>query len=189
VPGAFAGVLWMLFLTVTTFSVPSMMGAIMSIGVATSNSILMIVFAEDERRPKKAGDARDGDDANDDAREDAAEAPDAKDEPPKSARDAALVAGYTRMRPVIMTALAMILGMLPMALGLGEGGEQNAPLGRAVIGGLLVATVGTLFIVPVLYGWLRTKPPRDRDREVDDEYRQDASRGRSPEPAGARGGP
>ena len=90
---------------------------------------------------------------------------------PSRPRDAALAAGYTRMRPVIMTALAMVLGMLPMALGLGEGGEQNAPLGRAVIGGLLVATVGTLFVVPVLYSWLRREPPRDRDREVADEYR------------------
>ncbi len=82
-----------------------------------------------------------------------------------------------------MTALAMILGMLPMALGLGEGGEQNAPLGRAVIGGLLVATVGTLFIVPVLYSWLRTKPPRDRDREVEDEYEADAKKGSAPDGA------
>ncbi len=178
VPGAFAGVLWMLFLTLTTFSVPSMMGAIMSIGVATSNSILMIVFAEDERRPKK-------DDAEAGAKNGGED--DAKHEP-KSPRDAALAAGATRMRPVVMTALAMILGMLPMALALGEGGEQNAPLGRAVIGGLLVATVGTLFVVPVLYSWLRTKPPRDRDREVDDEYRQDpeparGDRGPAPQPA------
>ncbi len=179
VPGAFAGVLWMLFLTLTTFSVPSMMGAIMSIGVATSNSILMIVFAEDERRAK---DDRD-DDAKDGSRDEKTERREGK-----SPRDAALAAGYTRMRPVIMTALAMILGMLPMALGLGEGGEQNAPLGRAVIGGLLVATVGTLFVVPVLYSWLRTKPPRDRDREVDDEYRGDAKRDEN-DSRDDRGGP
>ncbi len=176
VPGALSGVLWMLFLTMTTFSVPSLMGSIMAIGVATSNTILMIVFAEDERRPKK-------DETGEDEARHEGEGADARKEAPrpakeegkpelKSARDAALAAGYTRMRPVIMTALAMVLGMLPMALGLGEGGEQNAPLGRAVIGGLLVATVGTLFIVPVLYAWLRKEPPRDRDREVEDEYHQ-----------------
>ena len=165
VPGALAGVLWMLFLTMTTFSVPSLMGAIMAIGVATSNTILMIVFAEDERRPKKKK-GKDGDAEGDDDAKDNDEAG------PMSARDAALAAGHTRMRPVVMTALAMVLGMLPMALGLGEGGEQNAPLGRAVIGGLLVATAGTLFIVPVLYGWLRKEPPRDRDAEVEHEYHE-----------------
>ncbi len=187
VPGALAGVLWMLFLTLTTFSVPSMMGAIMSIGVATANSILMIVFAEDARKEPAAkdGDAKDGDakdgDAKaphekaDDRRPDRAQSkdgPETDDDKPKgkSARDAALEAGHTRMRPVIMTALAMILGMLPMALGLGEGGEQNAPLGRAVIGGLLVATMTTLFVVPVLYGWMRQKPPRDRDDEIESAF-------------------
>ena len=193
VPGALAGVLWMLFLTMTTFSVPSLMGAIMSIGVATSNSILMIVFAEDERRPKKdeekgeeQGAEKQGDSsskASDASKTDA----DKQDNKGKSARDAALSAGHTRMRPVVMTALAMILGMLPMALGLGEGGEQNAPLGRAVIGGLLVATLGTLFVVPVLYGWLRTKPPRDRDRETEDEYNEGkGGRDQAPEPDGAQ---
>jgi multidrug efflux pump subunit AcrB len=127
-PGALAGILWMLFITQTTINVPSLMGAIMSIGVATANSILMITFANDQR--KEGADAY----------------------------DAALAAGMTRLRPVIMTALAMIIGMLPMSLGLGEGGEQNAPLGRAVIGGLLLATFATLFFVPVVYSKLRAKP-------------------------------
>jgi multidrug efflux pump subunit AcrB len=128
-PGALAGILWMLYATQTTVSVPALMGAIMCIGVATSNSILMVTFANDRRR--------EGDDA----------------------RSAALAAGATRLRPVLMTALAMIIGMLPMSLGLGEGGEQNAPLGRAVIGGLLVATVFTMFFVPVMYSLLRRRPP------------------------------
>jgi multidrug efflux pump subunit AcrB len=128
-PGALAGILWMLYVTQTTVSVPALMGAIMCIGVATSNSILLITFANDQRR--------DGHDA----------------------LSAALSAGATRLRPVLMTALAMIIGMLPMSLGLGEGGEQNAPLGRAVIGGLLVATVYTLFFVPAMYSLLRRKPP------------------------------
>ena len=129
-PGALAGIVWMLFVTQTTFNVPSLMGAIMAMGVATSNSVLLITFAEDQRRENQ------------------------------SARDAAVAAGTVRLRPVCMTALAMIIGMLPMALGLGEGGEQNAPLGRAVIGGLLVATLFTLIVVPVLYSVLRAKPPR-----------------------------
>ncbi|MGB9072213.1 MAG: efflux RND transporter permease subunit [Terriglobales bacterium] len=120
-PGALAGILWILFLTHTTLSVPALTGAVMCMGVATANSILLISFA----------------------RERMAEGSDAV--------RAAIEAGYTRMRPVIMTALAMIIGMLPMALGFGEGGEQNAPLGRAVIGGLTVATVATLFFVPVVF--------------------------------------
>jgi multidrug efflux pump subunit AcrB len=128
-PGALAGILVMLFLTQTTLNVPSLMGAIMSIGVATANSILLVTFANDVRLQ--------GEDA----------------------RTAAVEAGFTRLRPVIMTALAMIVGMLPMAVGLGEGGEQNAPLGRAVIGGLLMATVATLFFVPVVYSVLRKKAP------------------------------
>ena len=132
-PGALAGILLMLFLTQTTLNVPSLMGAIMSIGVATANSILLVNFANDLRRT--------GEDA----------------------RTAALEAGFTRLRPVIMTALAMIVGMVPMALGMGEGGEQNAPLGRAVIGGLLMATFATLFFVPVVYSVLRGKPPKDFD--------------------------
>ena len=124
-PGALTGIVWMLFVTRTTLNVPSLMGSIMAMGVATANSVLLITFAESQRR---AG---------------------------RSADDAASDAGYTRLRPVCMTALAMTIGMLPMALGLGDGGEQYAPLGRAVIGGLLVATVFTLFVVPLLYGALR----------------------------------
>jgi multidrug efflux pump subunit AcrB len=132
-PGALAGIMWMLYVTRTTLSVPALMGAIMCIGVATSNSILMVTFANDQRR---AG---------------------------HDARSAALSAGATRLRPVLMTALAMIIGMLPMSLGLGEGGEQNAPLGRAVIGGLLVATFFTLFFVPVMYSLLRRRPPASEE--------------------------
>ena len=128
-PGALAGIGWMLYATGTTLSVPALMGAIMCIGVATSNSILLITFANDQRR--------EGNDA----------------------RAAAFSAGTTRLRPVLMTALAMVIGMLPMSLGMGEGGEQNAPLGRAVIGGLLVATFFTLFFVPVMYSLLRRTPP------------------------------
>ena len=120
-PGALAGILWMLFVTHTTVSVPGLIGAVMCMGVATANSILMISFAR-ERMDEGMHPIQ-----------------------------AAVEAGYTRMRPVIMTALAMIIGMLPMAFALGEGGEQNAPLGRAVIGGLLFATVATLFFVPVVF--------------------------------------
>jgi multidrug efflux pump subunit AcrB len=134
-PGALAGIVWMLYLTGTTISVPALMGAIMCIGVATSNSILLVTFANDQRR--------DGHDA----------------------KSAALTAGAIRLRPVVMTALAMIVGMLPMSLGLGEGGEQNAPLGRAVIGGLLVATVFTLVFVPVMYSLLRRMPPRPEEAD------------------------
>ena len=144
VPGTFSGALWMLYLTGTTFNVPSLMGAIMSIGVATANSILLVVFANDERKDESGG--------------------------KKGAREAALSAGFTRMRPVVMTALAMIIGMLPMALSLGEGGEQNAPLGRAVIGGLLISTLSTLFLVPIVYSWFSKEAPRDRDKEIEDEY-------------------
>ncbi|MCW5889282.1 MAG: efflux RND transporter permease subunit [bacterium] len=129
-PGALAGVLWMLFLTQTNLSVPALMGAIMAIGVATSNAILVVQFANEQRAEERL-----------------------------DAHDAALAAGTTRLRPVMMTALAMILGMLPMSLGLGEGGEQNAPLGRVVIGGLLLATFATLIFVPVAYSVLRTKQP------------------------------
>ena len=120
-PGAIAGIVWMLFITGTTLSVPALTGAIMCMGVATANAILVVSFARE--RLAAIGDAR----------------------------QAALEAGMTRFRPVLMTALAMIIGMLPMALGLGEGGEQNAPLGRAVIGGLLVATFATLMFVPVVF--------------------------------------
>jgi multidrug efflux pump subunit AcrB len=142
-PGALSGIVWMLFASQTTFSVPSLMGTIMCIGVATSNSILLVTFANDERREGK------------------------------NARAAALCAGFTRIRPVIMTALAMIVGMLPMALGFGEGGEQNAPLGRAVIGGLLVATFTTLFFVPVMYSYLRKAPPLNLDEQIRREEREE----------------
>jgi multidrug efflux pump subunit AcrB len=139
-PGAMSGIAWGLFVTHTTLSVPALMGAIMSIGVATANSILMITFANDQRKTVVGheGEIRDAG---------------------MNAHDAALAAGMTRLRPVIMTALAMIIGMLPMSLGLGEGGEQNAPLGRAVIGGLSMATFATLFFVPVVYSLLRSKAP------------------------------
>jgi len=141
-PGALAGIVWILFLTQTTFSVPSLMGSIMCIGVATSNSILLVVFANDQR------------------------------EEGMDSRPAAQAAGHTRIRPVLMTASAMIIGMLPMALGLGEGGEQNAPLGRAVIGGLVLATITTLFIVPIVYSMLRTKPPVDHAQRIVEEERE-----------------
>ena len=144
-PGAMAGILWMLFVTGTTLSVPSLMGAIMCVGVATANSILVVTFANDLRP----------------------EVP--------SARDAMLAAGYARVRPVLMPATAMILGMVPMALGLGEGGEQNAPLGRAVIGGLMFATVTTLFVVPIVYSYLRTKPPVDHQRQLIEREREDSA--------------
>jgi multidrug efflux pump subunit AcrB len=129
-PGALAGILLMLFFTRTTISVPALMGAIMSIGVGTANSILLVTFANDLRR-------------------------DGMDAP-----TAAYEAGRTRLRPVVMTAVAMLAGMVPMAMGLGEGGEQNAPLGRAVIGGLMMATVATLFVVPVVYSMMRKTPPK-----------------------------
>jgi multidrug efflux pump subunit AcrB len=120
-PAALAGIVWMLFVTDTTISVPALMGSIMCMGVATANSVLVISFARE--------------------RMDAGE----------TAREASLQAGFARLRPVVMTATAMIIGMIPMALGLGEGGEQNAPLGRAVIGGLIFATVATLFFVPTVF--------------------------------------
>jgi multidrug efflux pump subunit AcrB len=132
-PAALAGIVWLLFITGTTISVPALTGAIMCMGVATSNSILVISFAKER--------LEEGEDPG----------------------EAALNAGFTRFRPVLMTALAMIIGMLPMSLGLGEGGEQNAPLGRAVIGGLLFATVATLFFVPVFFSfvhsWRQSKSP------------------------------
>jgi multidrug efflux pump subunit AcrB len=126
-PCALAGIVWILFITGTTLSVPALMGAIMCVGVATSNSVLVITFANE-----KLLEMRDS-------------------------YQAALQAGYIRLRPVIMTALAMIIGMVPMALSLGEGGEQNAPLGRAVIGGLILATVGTLFLVPTVFMMVRRR--------------------------------
>jgi multidrug efflux pump subunit AcrB len=129
-PAALAGIVWFLFVTHTTISVPALTGSIMCMGVATANSILVVSFAKEQL-------------------------PDSD-----TAADAALLAGYTRFRPVLMTALAMIIGMLPMALGIGEGSEQNAPLGRAVIGGLVFATVATLFFVPVFFSLLHDKRKR-----------------------------
>ena len=126
-PAAVAGIVWMLFATGTTLSVPALTGAIMCMGVATANSVLVISFARE--RLDAHGDAL----------------------------AAALEAGFVRFRPVLMTALAMIIGMIPMALGLGEGGEQNAPLGRAVIGGLAFATVATLIFVPVVFSLVHGK--------------------------------
>jgi len=133
-PSALSGIAWMLFLSRTTLSVPALMGAILCVGVATANSILVVTFANDQRRSATQASERE-------------------------AAYAALLAGRTRLRPVLMTALAMILGMLPMSLGIGEGAEQNAPLGRAVIGGLLLATLSTLFFVPAVYSVLRRKVP------------------------------
>jgi multidrug efflux pump subunit AcrB len=134
-PAALCGIVWMLFVTGTHISVPALTGSIMTMGVATANSILVISFAR-EQLEINVGDAR----------------------------AAALSAGFTRFRPVIMTALAMIIGMVPMALGLGDGGEQNAPLGRAVIGGLLFATTATLFFVPTLFGVIHGRLERKRKR-------------------------
>jgi multidrug efflux pump subunit AcrB len=122
-------VLWSLHLTLTTVSVPALMGAIMSLGVATANSVLVVSFARDYFRQGV------------------------------DPMQAALEAGTSRLRPVLMTALAMVIGMLPMSLGLGEGGEQNAPLGRAVIGGLVVATAATLLFVPVVFSLLHRRAP------------------------------
>jgi len=132
-PAALAGIAWMLFITGTTLSVPALTGAIMTMGVATANSILLISFAR-QRQQEGAAPAV-----------------------------AALDAGATRIRPVLMTALAMIIGMIPMALGLGEGAEQNAPLGRAVIGGLLFATVSTLLFVPVVFAAVHDRLARRHD--------------------------
>ena len=126
-PCALAGIVWMLFVTGTTLSVPALMGAIMCMGVATANSVLVVTFANERL------------------------------EEYKDSYRAALEAGYARLRPVLMTAMAMIIGMVPMALGLGEGGEQNAPLGRAVIGGLIFATVATLFFVSTVFMIIRRR--------------------------------
>jgi multidrug efflux pump subunit AcrB len=134
-PAALAGIAWMLFLTGTTLSVPALTGAIMTMGVATANSILMVSFARQRLHEGL---------------------------PPLSA---ALEAGATRIRPVLMTALAMIIGMIPMALGLGEGAEQNAPLGRAVIGGLLFATISTLFFVPIVFAGVHRYLEHRKDRK------------------------
>lgn len=135
-PAALAGIVWFLFITHTTLSVPALTGSIMCMGVATANSILVVSFAKEQM------------------------------EATATATEAALAAGYTRFRPVLMTALAMIIGMVPMALGLGEGGEQNAPLGRAVIGGLLLATLSTLFFVPTFFSLVHR---RDKSTKVTDD--------------------
>ncbi|MFY9936870.1 MAG: efflux RND transporter permease subunit, partial [Silvibacterium sp.] len=137
-PAAISGIIWFLFITHTRISVPALTGAIMCMGVATSNSILIISFAR-EQLEETVGDAH----------------------------EAALTAGFVRFRPVLMTALAMIIGMFPMALGLGDGGEQNAPLGRAVIGGLLFATVSTLFFVPTFFSVLHGRIEKRRRKRED----------------------
>jgi multidrug efflux pump subunit AcrB len=134
-PAALAGISWFLFITNTTLSVPALTGSIMCMGVATANSILVVSFAKEQM------------------------------EEGKDSLSAASEAGFTRFRPVLMTALAMMIGMVPMALGLGEGGEQNAPLGRAVIGGLLLATVSTLFFVPVFFSLLHGRPGQTTESE------------------------
>ena len=149
-PAVLCGVIWMLFVTQTTFSVPALMGTIMCLGVASANSILIVTAANDMR------------------------------EEGADAKQAALAAGYRRLRPVLMTATAMIIGVLPMALGLGTGGEQNAPLGRAVIGGLIVATFTSLLFIPVVYTMLhrakvvlhiqmqtRRTPAKKQRRQID----------------------
>jgi multidrug efflux pump subunit AcrB len=135
-PAALAGIVWFLFVTRTTLSVPALTGAIMCMGVATANSILVVSFSKERL---EAG---------------------------KTPAEAALEAGFTRFRPVLMTALAMIIGMVPMSIGLGEGGEQNAPLGRAVIGGLIFATMATLFFVPVFFSFIHGLGRRDSHTEV-----------------------
>jgi multidrug efflux pump subunit AcrB len=152
-PAALAGIVWMLFLTGTHLSVPALTGAIMTMGVATANSILMVSFA---RQRLQAG------------------------APPLTA---ALEAGASRIRPVLMTAFAMIIGMIPMALGLGEGAEQNAPLGRAVIGGLLFATVSTLFFVPLVFAGIHSRLARRRSHSDDDHDQHDGHGAGAGEPA------
>jgi len=135
-PAALAGIVWFLFMTGTTISVPALTGSVMCVGVATANSILVVSFAKEQLSEGL------------------------------SAAEAALQAGYMRFRPVLMTALAMIIGMAPMALGLGEGGEQNAPLGRAVIGGLLFATVSTLFFVPAVFSVVHSLRKQNAEADV-----------------------
>ncbi|MFL6706565.1 MAG: efflux RND transporter permease subunit, partial [Paraburkholderia graminis] len=152
-PAALAGIVWMLFLTGTHLSVPALTGAIMTMGVATANSILMVAFA---RQRLSAG------------------------APPLTA---ALEAGASRIRPVLMTAFAMIIGMIPMALGLGEGAEQNAPLGRAVIGGLLFATVSTLFFVPLVFAGIHTRLARRHRNDHEDDGNSAGESGSAGEPA------
>jgi multidrug efflux pump subunit AcrB len=134
-PAALAGIAWFLFVTRTTLSVPALTGSIMCMGVATANSILVVSFAKEQLAEGK------------------------------DALSAALEAGFTRFRPVLMTAMAMMIGMVPMAMGLGEGGEQNAPLGRAVIGGLLLATVSTLFFVPTFFSLLHGRRAKSAEAQ------------------------
>jgi multidrug efflux pump subunit AcrB len=136
-PGALAGILWTLLLTRTTLNVPSLTGAIMCMGVATANSILLVSFAREQMRQGH------------------------------NAHAAALEAGIVRIRPVLMTAIAMVIGMLPMAIGMGEGGEQNAPLGRAVAGGLVIATFATLFFVPCVFELIHGRNRRAAARGVE----------------------
>jgi multidrug efflux pump subunit AcrB len=135
-PAAIAGIVWMLFLTNTTLSIPALTGAIMCMGIATANSVLVVSFGRE--RLSQGWDST----------------------------AAAIDAGFTRFRPVLMTAGAMILGMIPMALAMGEGGEQNAPLGRAVIGGLLVATIATLFFVPAVFSVLHLRDTQPARRNI-----------------------
>jgi multidrug efflux pump subunit AcrB len=130
IPGAFTGILWSLFVSQTSFSIPALMGTIMTVGVASANSILMVTFANEQMAEHKDMDAW----------------------------HASLNAGYQRFRPVMMTATAMIIGMIPMAIGGGQGGSMNAPIGRAVIGGLTVATFSTLLFVPLMFSLLRKRP-------------------------------
>jgi multidrug efflux pump subunit AcrB len=139
-PAALAGIVWMLFATDTTLSVPALTGAIMCMGVATANSVLVVSFARERLAELMQSDQGAG-----------------------VAVTAALEAGFMRFRPVLMTALAMVIGMLPMALGIGEGGEQNAPLGRAVIGGLVFATFATLVFVPVVFSLVHGRGQRAAD--------------------------
>jgi multidrug efflux pump subunit AcrB len=135
-PGALAGIIWMLFATGTTLSVPALTGAIMCMGIATANSVLVVSFAREGLENGLTPAA------------------------------AALESGFTRFRPVLMTALAMVIGMVPMALSLGEGAEQNAPLGRAVIGGLTVATVATLFFVPTFFSFMHRNHAQPKKNEM-----------------------
>jgi multidrug efflux pump subunit AcrB len=162
VPGALVGILWMLAATHTTINVESLMGSIMAVGVATSNSILLVSFANDLRAENES----------------------------LTPLEAALEAGRTRLRPVIMTALAMIIGMIPMALGLGEAGEQSAPLGRAVIGGLALATFVTLLVVPVVYASLRVKLPTKHVMEqrflAEERGEEQGQESPGPSPSGAK---
>ena len=160
-PAALSGIVWFLFLTGTRVSVPALTGAIMCMGVATSNSILVVSFARDHL-----------------------------EQHPGEATESAIAAGFTRFRPVIMTALAMMIGMVPMALGLGDGGEENAPLGRAVIGGLLFATVSTLFFIPTFFSIVHTRLERKRvERDKKKHDSEAAKRERASQRAGSATGP